>query len=98
VARTFVAYTRIIAFGYGMMEVHRYCGFFLTGLHKPLSATVLNAIRVLVLLLPLSWLGAQVWGLEGVFWGRLATDFTVGAIGLTWLSHAFRAITRDKAA
>ena len=98
VARMFVAYTRIVSFGYGMMEVHRYCGFFLTGLRKPLSATALNAIRVLVLLIPLSWLGSHVWGLEGVFWGRLTTDFTVGAVGLVWLSRAFRATQRDREA
>lgn len=80
-----VSYIRIISFGYGMMEVHRYCGFIFTGLHKPASATVLNAIRVMVLLIPLSCLGAHFWGAIGVFWGRLATDITVGGIGLAWV-------------
>ncbi len=51
----------IISFGYGMMEVHRYSGFFLTGLHSPASATLLNAVRVLLLLIPLSYLGAHFW-------------------------------------
>ncbi len=92
VAKTFISYVRIISFGYGMMEVHRYCTFFLTGMHKPLSATALNAIRVLVLLIPLSWLGALLWGLEGVFWGRLATDFAVGGIGLAWIRCVFRGL------
>ncbi|HQE82262.1 MAG TPA: MATE family efflux transporter [Candidatus Hydrogenedentes bacterium] len=94
VASTFVSYIRIIAFGYGMMEVHRYCGFFLTGLHKPLSATALNAVRVLVLLIPLSYLGARLMGLEGVFWGRLATDLAVGSIGLVWVASVFRSYKR----
>jgi putative MATE family efflux protein len=72
VAETLVSYIRIISFGYGMMEVHRYCGFILTGLHKPASATMLNAIRVVALLIPLSYLGAHFWGVNGVFGGRLA--------------------------
>jgi putative MATE family efflux protein len=93
VAGMLVSYIRIISFGYGMMEVHRYCGFILTGLHRPASATALNAIRVLVLLVPLSYLGGRFWGLEGVFWGRLTTDLAVGGIGLMWLSHAFRSVT-----
>ena len=78
-------YIRIISFGYGMMEVHRYCGFFLTGLHRPVSATMLDAIRVLVLLIPLSCLGARFFGVRGVFIGRLITDLVVGCIGFAWV-------------
>jgi len=88
VANTLVSYIRIISFGYGMMEVHRYSGFFLTGLHRPASATLLNAVRVLLLLIPLSYLGAHFWGIVGVFSGRLATDVIVGCVGLVWVSRA----------
>lgn len=91
VAGTLVSYIRIISFGYGMMEVHRYCGFFLTGMHKPISATVLNAVRVLALLIPLSFLGASFWGVAGVFGGRLATDIIVGIIGMMWVSKTLNA-------
>ncbi len=90
VTETLVLYIRIISFGYGMMEVHRYCGFFLTGMQKPVSATVLNAIRVLVLLIPTSILGARFWGITGVFGGRLVTDIVVGCIGITWVSRTLR--------
>jgi Na+-driven multidrug efflux pump len=91
VAATLISYIRIISLGYGMMEVHRYCGFFLTGMHRPASATVLNAIRVLVLLIPLSYLGAHTWGVTGVFGGRLATDVIVGCVGMMWVAGALRA-------
>jgi len=91
VAATLVSYVRIISFGYGMMEVHRYCGFFLTGMHRPRSATALNAIRVLVFLIPLSCLGAHVGGIIGVFVGRLATDITVGILGIVWVSRVLKA-------
>ncbi|NLI79200.1 MAG: MATE family efflux transporter [Candidatus Riflebacteria bacterium] len=82
-----VSYVRIIAWGYGMMEVHRYCGFIMTGLQRPAAATTLNGIRVLVLLLPLSFLGAWLGGIRGIFWGRLATDLAVGSIGLAWVTR-----------
>ena len=91
VAPLLISYIRIISLGYGMMEVHRYCGFFLTGMHKPLSATGLNAVRVVVLLIPLSYLGAYVWGATGVFAGRLATDVIVGCIGMIWVSRVLKA-------
>ncbi|NLX07198.1 MAG: MATE family efflux transporter [Phycisphaerae bacterium] len=88
VAATLVSYIRIISFGYGMMEVHRYCGFFLTGMYQPVSATILNAVRVLGLLIPLSYLGAHFGGVTGVFGGRLVTDLVVGCIGIVWVSRA----------
>ena len=95
VLRTLVLYLRIIPFGYGMMEVHRYCGFVLTGLHQPASTTVLNTIRVVVLLLPLSWLGARYFGVRGLFFGRLSTDVTIGTVGLFWVSRALASMRRQ---
>ncbi len=92
VVAVIVSYIRIISFGYGMMEVHRYCGFIFTGLHKPATATVLNFIRVVVLLIPLSCLGARFWGVVGVFWGRLATDIMAGGVGLVWVFYYLRAV------
>ena len=91
-----IAYFRIVAFGYGMMEVHRYVGFVLTGLHKPASATTLAALRVLLLLIPLSALGARWWGTTGVFAGRLAADLFSGAIGMYWIARLLApdAVTR----
>lgn len=90
VVQVMVAYLRIIPFGYGMMEVHRYCGFMLTGLHNPASAMTLNMIRVMLFLIPLLWLGAHFFGLPGMFAGRLLTDLTVGTLGLVWVSLRLR--------
>jgi len=92
VTQTLVSYIRIISFGYGMMEVHRYCTFFLTGMHRPVSATLLNAVRVLVLLIPLSFLGAHLWGVRGVFAGRVTTDIAVGLMGIAWVTYVLREV------
>ncbi|MDP8235369.1 MAG: MATE family efflux transporter [Candidatus Erginobacter occultus] len=90
VAAVFVLYVRIVSFGYGMMEIHRYCGFILTGLHRPLLATVLNLIRVGALLIPLCALGSRFFGLGGIFTGRLLTDLAAGALGLLWVTRLLR--------
>ncbi|OGK07324.1 MAG: hypothetical protein A2W80_04215 [Candidatus Riflebacteria bacterium GWC2_50_8] len=92
VSRILIMYIRIISFGYGMMEVHRYCGFIMTGMHRPAAATALNALRVLVLLIPLSYAGAHYDGIRGIFVARLITDLTVGTIGLIWVSRAIRSV------
>jgi len=72
------------------MEVHRYSGFMLTGMYKPSWGMALNVIRVVVLLIPLSWTGAHFFGLWGMFTGRLVTDLTVGTLGLVWVSLRLR--------
>jgi putative MATE family efflux protein len=78
------SYIYITCMGYGMLEIHRYAGFVMTGAHEPVQASVLNIIRAAVLLIPLSLLGSFLAGLEGIFWGRLATDLLAGAIGIWW--------------
>jgi Na+-driven multidrug efflux pump len=95
VISTLVSYIRITCFGYGMMEVHRYCGFFLTGLHKPVMATALNAFRILALLIPLSYLGARLMGINGVFVGRLLADITGGTLGFIWTARQTMNVFRD---
>ena len=84
VINVLVRYIYITCLGYGFLEVSRYAGFFMTGIHKPISAAILNIVRVVVFLIPLSFFGAKVFGLEGVFWGRLLTDISVGIISIIW--------------
>ena len=74
----FVLCLRITSAGFGMMEVHRYCGFFFTGIHRPFLSTLINMIRVLVLLVPFSFLGSSLFGIRGIFAGRLVTDLIAG--------------------
>jgi len=74
----------ITCMGYGMLEVHRYAGFMITGAHYPLQASLLNILRVVALLIPLSIVGSILLELEGIFWGRLATDLLCGSIGIWW--------------
>ncbi len=85
VAKTLIHYLRIVSFGYGMVETHRYCTFFLNGMHNPISSALLNALRVVVLMIPLTYIGGYFWGISGVFEFRLATDIIAGAIGIFWL-------------
>ena len=77
-----ILYLRIVSFGFGIMEVFRYSTFCLTGIHSPVPSALLNVVRSMVLLVPLSYVGAVLWGVPGVFFGRLATDVLAGAVGI----------------
>ncbi|MEA5114350.1 MAG: MATE family efflux transporter [Geobacteraceae bacterium] len=84
VTEVLCSFIYITCMGYGMLEVHRYAGFMITGAHYPVQASMLNILRVVVLLIPLSIAGSILLELEGIFWGRLATDLLCGLIGIWW--------------
>ena len=89
------AYIYITCAGYGMLEVHRYAGFCMMGTNKPLQASVLDIIRIGVLLIPLAIAGSLLLGLHGIFFGRLATDL-IG--GTRWASGGRDRVLRRAAA
>ncbi|MBN2640169.1 MAG: MATE family efflux transporter [Victivallales bacterium] len=84
VIRLMTVYLRIIPFGFGMMEIHRYCGFVYTGCNRPVATAWLNALRLIGLLIPLSLMALWLDSLYGLFVARLAADLLSGAAGL-WL-------------
>lgn len=90
VRRVLIRYICITCFGYGFMEAHRYSGFCMTGIHKPLTSALLNMIRVFVLLVPLSLIGSLAMGLSGVFYGRLLADILSGTIGIIWTGRVLK--------
>ncbi|MCK9614690.1 MAG: MATE family efflux transporter [Candidatus Omnitrophica bacterium] len=84
VVNILVRYIYITCFGYGFLEVHRYAGFCMIGIHQPISSAFLNTIRMIVLMIPLAYFGAKFFGISGVFWGRLMTDICSAVIGIVW--------------
>ena len=85
-------YLSIIPLGYGMMEIHRYSGFFLNGIKKPLHSTGVNVMRILGLLIPFSFLGGQFFGIEGIFWGRALADILAGCVGMVWANSVLNGV------
>jgi putative MATE family efflux protein len=92
VKRQIALYLRIVPIGYGMMEIHRYTGFFFNGVRKPLHSTIINVLRIVGLLIPLVLLGSWQMGLQGVFWGRVAADVVSAAVGLVWGHSVLKAL------
>lgn len=80
-------YLRVLGLGHGMLEVHRYAGFFLNGVHRPMHAMGVNVVRIVVLLVPFAVVGGLCFGLYGVFTGRMLSDLASGALGIWWSGH-----------
>ncbi len=77
-----VEYMHIIPWGFGLLELTRYAGFALTGTGHPKRDAILKAVRLLLLLIPLSLLAGYLHWRQGVFYARLVADLVGG--GLTW--------------
>jgi len=97
VTEALVLFLRVIPFGYGFLEVHRYNSFMLTGIKRPLDSMTLNILRIVALLVPLSFLGSALAGLPGVFAGRLVTDILSGVAGILWFRFVFLRMARKAA-
>ena len=91
VQRIMILYLRIVSFGFAAVEIHRFSGFFFTGCGRPAAAAILNALRVVVFLVPFSLLALWAGSLVLVFWAPLAADLLAGGIAC----YAARRMTRN---
>ena len=85
-------YLTIVPLGYGMMEIHRYSGFFLNGIKKPIHSTGVNVMRIVGLLIPFSFVGGALFGINGIFWGRAAADIIAGCVGMLWANTVLKGL------
>ena len=89
-AKVMTQYLRIVPFGFGFLEVHRYSGFVFTGCNRPAASAWLSALRILGCLIPFTLLAAKFGDMNWIFSARLAADVLSGTIGmifahlLTW--------------
>ena len=80
-----ISYLRIVPLGFAFLELHRYGGFFFTGCGKPSVAAYLNALRIVVLMIPLSYGAYFIFGTDDVsklFWARAISDIVSGTVAL----------------
>ena len=80
-----IQYLRIVPWGFAFLEIHRYGGFFYTGCGKPSVSAMLNALRILVLLIPLSYGAYWIFGIgqiDKMFYARVMADAIAGTAAL----------------
>ena len=76
----------IIPWGFGMIEIHRYSGFFFTGCGRPAVAAWLNALRILGHTTPLELHTLSLHSALPIYAARLIADVLAGGIGF-WLAR-----------
>lgn len=86
-------YFLIIGASYGFQGLIALSTSSFNGLNKPYPSTVFSVVRMLVLYVPLAWIGSKLFGINGVFWAGLIANVIVGIISYKYL---FRTIVKMK--
>ena len=93
VAEVMATFLRIALLGLGPVGMIVLATWSLNGMHRPLRATVLTAIHMFGTFVPLAYVGAALWGLNGAFIGIALANCICSVLGYFWP----RAIARARA-
>jgi putative MATE family efflux protein len=90
VVERLVTFLWIVPFGYGMQAITRLVGSTFNAMNQPLNAAAVNLVRIALLFIPLAYLGARFFDLEGMFVGILVANILAGVISLLWVRSTFK--------
>ncbi|MDX1705184.1 MATE family efflux transporter [Pseudidiomarina sp.] len=74
----------IMPLGYGMQGIIILTNSSFNALHQPMSALALSIIRLFVMFVPLSWLGAIIADIPGLFIGGVVANVLTGTLAWWW--------------
>jgi putative MATE family efflux protein len=82
-----VDYLWIVSISYGAYGIVMSCNASFNGMGRPIPGVIVSACRVLVVFLPLAFLGRALLGLEGLFAATTLCNLLMGAVAFTWLGR-----------
>lgn len=80
-----VLYLSVVPLSYGAYGLVMAVNASFNGLGEPFPAMVLSALRVLVIYLPLVWLGQSLFGLQGLFMAVMLANLITAALAYYWI-------------
>jgi putative MATE family efflux protein len=85
-----VHYLWIVSLSYGAYGLVMSCNASFNGMGKPIPGVVISGCRVIVVFLPLAFLGRHLLGLEGLFAATTVSNALMGAVAFLWLGRQIR--------
>jgi Na+-driven multidrug efflux pump len=89
-----VAYLWIVPLSYGAYGLVMSVNASFNGMGKPAPGVVISSLRVIVLFLPLAFLGRWLLGLPGLFGASALSNLILGLVGFAWLGRVIRSGAR----
>lgn len=81
------SYARRVPLSYATLGIAMLMNTAFIAMGKPLWASLIIAVRLLVLAVPLAYLGSVWWGLDGVFVGIAVGNIVIGVLSVAMISR-----------
>jgi len=85
VIRIAATYFLIVGASYGFQGLVMLSTASFNGLNKPYPSAVFSIIRMLVLYVPLAWIGSKFFALKGIFWAGFTANIIAGTLAAVFL-------------
>jgi putative MATE family efflux protein len=79
------SYFLIVGSSYGFQGLGMLSMASFNGLNKPFSSMFFSMIRLLVLYVPLAWLGSKFFAINGIFWAGFTANIVAGILAFGFL-------------
>lgn len=90
------SYFLIVGASYGFQGLVMLSTASFNGLNKPYPSVAFSMIRMLLLYVPLAWIGSRILGLQGVFWAGFTANIIVGILSFAFLFHMVNKLRKSK--
>jgi len=83
-------YFLIMGASYGFQGLVMLSTASFNGINKPIPSAIFSIIRMMVIYVPLAWIGSKYFGINGVFWAGFIANVTIGVLAFWFLYKTVR--------
>ncbi|MCB2205541.1 MATE family efflux transporter [bacterium] len=85
-------YFHIVALSYGFQGLVVMSTSTFNGLNRPYPSAAFSILRMVVLYLPLAWIGSHIFAITGVFWAAFIANVVAGTASFFYLQKTVRTL------
>jgi Na+-driven multidrug efflux pump len=78
----FVLFVAIVPLGHALQGTFRAMSNTWNAIDRPVAAAALSLLRTVGLIAPLAWVGAEFFGIAGMFWGIMIANSIAGVVAI----------------
>lgn len=87
-------YFLIVGASYGFQGLVMLSTAGFNGINRPYPATFFSIVRMIILYVPLAWLGSKFIGLNGIFWAGFVANLLAGTAAFVFLNRVLKKIQK----
>ena len=89
------SYFIIVGASYGFQGLVMLSTASFNGINKPYPSAVFSIVRMVIIYVPLAWIGARIIGINGVFWAGFIANVSVGIFAFWFLYRTINIIRKS---